>query len=322
MRNLNIKIILFSLIILVFSSCGEKYDDKVFWVNLYSMHTLDDKQNGGKYVDSNSVLRVGQYNNIERIFQNYKGPIEGSIVSVWRVIRLPNGKAKYSSICGKRQREPEYIVALGEEKREKDWQEYMNNYRKRNNCVKKLQAQDELDKVQQYFYARSKPTHKVIYPPRTPNHSHWEVTVYNGRVGDLQPKALTQTQKDNLHKLRKHKCYKYGSTWKDFYCYDLEGNDTSLYYTIREQLASKITSEEGVLSSEWEGLKDIRISPPQEWVEVKGISINKEQYDYLSKVCKKGEEFCHLNNYNGKLTLDEKNYIKSVEFDSDKLYKD
>ena len=315
MRNLKINTVLLVLLSLTFTACAEKHDDKVFWVNLYSMHTLDDKQNGGKYVDSNSVLRVGQYNNVERIFQKYKGPIKGSIVSVWSVTRLPNGEADTYGICGKRPVEPKNYQ---DERFDENWEDYMLQRKKRRTCVKKLLAQDALDKVSQYFYARSKPSLKITYPARTPNHSHWEATVYNGRVGDLQPKALTQEQKDNLDKLRKHKCYKYGSTWKDFYCYDLEGNDTSLYYTIREHLSSKTANKEGVLSSQWEGLKDIRISPPQKWVEIKGISINKEQYDYLSEVCKKGEEYCHLNNYTGKLTKAEKEYMDSVKYGSDK----
>ncbi len=320
MKYLNIKIILFSFIILTFSSCGEKYDDKVFWVNLYSMHPLDDKKDGGKYVDSNSILRVGQYNNIERIFQKYKGEIKGSIVSSWEIIRLPNGKADYDAICGYEHIKPEYIVALGKEKRKKDLSEHYRIERKRWDCIEKLQAQEEKDKVHKYFYARSKPTHKVIYPQRTKRHSHWEVTVYNGRVGDLSPEALTQEQKNNLDKLRKHECYKWGNSQRGNDCYDLEGNETSLYYTVREHLSSP-PSEDGVLSSQWEGLSDIRISPPQKWIEIKGISINKDIYNHLTTVCKKGEEYCHLNNYTGKLTKLEKEYINSVKSDDDKKYK-
>ena len=314
MRNLKINTLLLVLLSITFTACAEKHDDKTFWVKLYNTTPTYDKTNGGKFVSMDSVLRVGQYNNLEKIFQKYKGPIKGSIVSVWSVTRLPNGKADTYGICGNQVESPTNYL---EKSYDSDNYKYKMKRTKRKNCVKKLQAQDELDKVNQYFYARSKPSLKITYPPKTPNHSHWEATVYNGRVGDLTPEALTQEQKDNLHKLRKHECYKWSSPKRGSDCYDLEGNDTSLYYTIREHLSSPPTKD-GVLSSQWEGLKDIRISPPQKWVEIKGISINKEQYDYLSEVCKKGEEYCHLNDYTGKLTKAEKEYMDSVKYGSDK----
>jgi hypothetical protein len=315
MHYIKTNILLLTLTVLFLSACAEEYDDKVFWVNLYSMHTLEDKNNGGKYVDSNSILRVGQYNNIERIFQKYKGPIKGSIVSVWRVTRLPNGKADYNGICGK---EPKTPKNYQDESYDRDYEQYWVIEGNRRACAKKLRTQDELDKVNQYFYSRSKPTHEVSYPPRTLNHSHWEATVYNGRVGDLSPEALTKEQKNNLDKQRSHKCYKWGNSSRGNTCYDLEGSDSSSYYTIREHLSRKKSTKKGVVSSGWEGLSDIRISPPQTWVEIKGITINKAQYDYLYEVCKKGQAYCHLNNYKGKLTKEEQEYVKSVTWSEDK----
>ena len=314
MKKLNIKIVLFSFIILIFLACGEKYDDKVFWVGTFEMPILEDKNNGGKVIDVQNITYAGQYNNKEKTFQKYKGPIEGSIVSVWEIVRLPNGKLDYEAICGE---EPIKPINYSDKNYDDDYETYRKKRNKLHACYKQVTAKMELNKVHKYFYARSKPSLQITYPPRTKRHSHWQVTIYNGRVGDLTPEALTQEQKNNLNKLRQHECYQWGSTKRGDICYDLEGEETSLYYTIREHLYSP-PAKDGVVSSQWEGLKDIRISPPQKWIEIKGMSINKEQYDYLKEVCQKGEEYCHLNNYNGKLTKSEKEYINSVKYDNDK----
>jgi len=282
------------------------------------MFPLYEKNEGGKLIDSESVLHVGQYTNNKRIFQKYQGEIKGSIVSVWSISRLQDGKPKFDEICGKRKRKPEYIVALGKEKEEKDWAEYSQYRDKRWDCVKKLQAKAKQQTIYTYYYARSKPNHKVIYPTKTKRHSNWQVSVYNGRVGDLQRIALTKEQKKNLSSFRKHECYKWGNEERGYDCYDLNGSDSSLYYTIRENLYKRTSKEEGVLSSSWEGLKDVRYSKPQNWTEIKGMALNKEQYTYLKEVCKKAEGYCHLNNYKGKLTSTQKKYIQGVKSKEDK----
>jgi hypothetical protein len=312
-----IKILLLSITaLLLFSACNNtKENDKVFWVGAYEMHPKYDKEQGGQLIGSDSLVYIGQYSNKYSILQKYKGPIKGSIVSLWSIARLPNGFPDENKICGKAEKHPENYL-------DKNYdfisEQYWKKRKKRKECVKKLMAKTEKETIYRYYYARSKPSHKIIYPPRSPRHSNWQVTVYNGRIGDLQPVALTEEQKKHLSLFRKHKCYKYGNAKRGYECYDLPGSDSSIYYTIRENLYKKAPKEKGVYSSSWEGLDDVRYSKPQKWTEIKGIQLNKEQYDYLKKVCKKGEAYCNLNNYKGELTKAQKAYVESVKHNYDK----
>ena len=309
------KLLFLISILILFTSCeNNNGEDKVFWVNLKGMYPEYVKNEGGIYINWDSILYVGQYTNNKRIFQKYQGPIKGSIVSVWSISRLKNGKPKFDEICGEEKKRP---TDYSDKNYDRDWNNYLDEEEKRWDCIHELQEKAKKQTIYRYYYARSEPSHKIIYPTKTKRHSNWQVSVYNGRVGDLQRVALTSEQKKNLSSFRKHKCYKWGNEERGYDCYDLNGSKSSIYYTIRENLYKETSKEEGVLSSSWEGLKDVRYSKPQNWIEIKGIELNKEQYTYLKEVCKKGEKYCHLNNYKGKLSKEQQEYVNTVKNEGD-----
>ena len=51
------------------------------------------------------------------------------------------------------------------------------------------------------------------------------------------------------------------------------------------------------------------------------IEIDKEIYEYIDKTCK-DPFFCHLNNYTGALSQEQKDYVKKVKWNKDEVWKE
>ncbi len=191
-------------------------------------------------------------------------------------------------------------------------------YDKREACVKKHQAKDKANEKTRYYYARTPKSHKIIYPKKGERHSHWELTLYGGRVGDLSSEAIEPEELANISQFRTHLCSKYGSSVQNI-CFDLPGKDHNAYYTIREVKYSdpnrkREPGENPNYRPQWETLYDVRISPPTPWIEIEGIEIDENMYKYLEKECRFGEKYCHLDKYKGKLTKEQEAYVKSVSW--------
>lgn len=310
-----IKILSLILILLNIQACNTKKEDRTIGVLSNTMPLKYDKEDGGYLTDTKGILRFGQYH--VSFWNKYNGEVKGPIASTWFIERAINGKPDYFKECGEKLRFEEWEKTVEKQKETESWDDWYKPYfeigTKRSKCIKKVKAKFESEKSYKYFYSKSLQNHKIIYPIRTKRHAAWQFIIYKGRVGDLSLEALTPKQKEDINKLRSHKCYK----WGDPQCYDLPGEDSNLYYGVREELYKKEKST-AKISVETEYLHDIRVSSPIKWTEIEGIKINKDMYNYVYQECRKGERYCHFNNYKGNLTPEQKEYIQKVKWTSDK----
>jgi len=288
-------------------------DDKYFWTDQKMKPLIVNEE--GTFIDGDAHAKVGQYSGFGDIMQKYKGPIKGSIVSTWKVVRLKGGKPDWDKLCGKEPREKNYTSnEITDEyervKREREENDKITN--KVRICVKKHQAINKANEKTHYFYARTTQTHKITYPIKHKRHSHWEAIVYHGRVGDLTDEAIEPEDLANISQFRTHLCTKYGSSVQNV-CFDLPGEDKNLYYSIREVKIAKKNPELNGYQPQWESIMDVRISAPTPWTEVEGIEIDKEMYEYLKDECYQ-ERSCHLDDYKGSMTKEQRTYVNKVSW--------
>jgi hypothetical protein len=309
-------------IILILQGCSIKEEEKYSFVAM-TIPPLYDKEKGGYLVPSVNyeygskiISQFGdRFGSIIKTHKN-DGLIEEPLRSLWKIVRNPDGHRTNYSSCGKEPKRPIYIVELGKEKRERDWEIYKQKDRKVRNCISKIKEKYNSKYTTEYFYARMPQDYKLIYPKtKSPRHASWQITLYNGRVNDLSPKAIPDKYKNNLNELRSHKCQKWGSP----ICRDLPGKDENIYYSIREELYHK-TQSDAKYSTSTASLSDVRVSQPLDWHEIKGIRIDKTIYDYLFERCKSGWKFCHLNDYKGDLTPEQKEYLENTKWSQDKRW--
>jgi methyl coenzyme M reductase subunit D len=93
----------------------------------------------------------------------------------------------------------------------------------------------------------------------------------------------------------------------------LPNGDKNIYYAINEE---PYIIEDGKKKPKNRYSMDVRVSEPLNWIEVEGIEIDKEMFDYLNKICE-DSLVCHLNNYTGALTQEQKEYIKKNKWSTD-----
>lgn len=160
-------------------------------------------------------------------------------------------------------------------------------------------------------------SHLINYPKKSDLHYRWNDSLFIGGVNDLAIEAIPDEYKNNLEQLRSHKCHKWGAK-VNHTCYDLPNGDKNIYYAIREELYIK--DEDGKQKPN-RYLMDVRVSEPLDWIEINGIEIDKEIYEYIDKTCK-DPFFCHLNNYTGTLSQEQKDYVEKVKWSKDKVWKE
>ena len=158
--------------------------------------------------------------------------------------------------------------------------------------------------------------HLVVYPKKSDLHYRWNLSFYVGGVNDLKLKAVPDEYKNRLEQLRVHNCHTWGGI--DNNCYDLPNGDKNIYYALREELYIK--DEDGKQEPN-RYLMDVRVSEPLKWIQIDGIEINQEIYEYIDKVCKESF-FCHLNNYTGTLSQEQKDYVQKVKWSKDEVWKE
>ncbi|QKF73729.1 hypothetical protein AFAEC_1571 [Aliarcobacter faecis] len=168
-----------------------------------------------------------------------------------------------------------------------------------------------------YYYAKMPENHLVHYPKKSELHFRWNLSFYIGGVNDLKLKSVPEIYKNNLDKLRSHKCHKWGGI--DNTCYDLPNGDKNIYYALREELYTEVNRKKEEPNK---ALLDVRVSEPLNWIQIDGIEINKDIFDYLEKVCNIGSLVCHLNDYTGALTQEQKEYIQKVKWKKDVTWTD
>jgi len=291
-------------------------EDEYFWIKSKTFPMVQNKE--GELIEIKTIRHVGQYNNFADISQSYQGPIKGAIVNVWKVTRLKGGKTDLDKVCGERPKLAEYIPNMDKVKREKEKEIYFKEKNRVWDCYEQHQAKDKANEKTRYYYERTPKQHKIAYPQKGERHSHWELTLYGGRVGDLSSEAIEPEELANITQFRTHLCSKYGSSMQNI-CFDLPGKDHNAYYTIREVKYSdpnrkREAGESPDYHPVWEDLYDVRISAPTPWIEIEGIEIDEKMYQYLEKECRYGEEFCHLDKYKGSMTKEQRAYVKKVSW--------
>jgi len=297
-------------------------EDDYFWIKSKTFPMVHNKE--GELIEIKTIRHVGQYNNFADISQSYQGPIKGAIVDVWKVTRIKGGKNDLRKMCGERPKElrrwsqEEWREKGADEKWDRAQEAYWKIERKRRTCVKKHQAKDKANEKTRYYYARTLQSHKIVYPQKAERHSHWELTLYGGRVGDLSSEAIEPEELVNISQFRTHLCSKWGSSMKNI-CFDLPGKDHNAYYTIREVKYSDPNRKREAGESldyhpVWEDLYDVRISVPTPWIEIEGMEIDANMYKHLEKECHYGEKYCHLDKYKGSMTKEQQAYVKKVSW--------
>ena len=310
-------------IILILQGCSNKEEEKYSFV-VMTIPPLYDEQKGGYLIPSvnyeygsDTMSRFGdRYGSIITRYKN-DGLIEEPLRSLWKIVRNPDGHRADYSKCGEEPKYPNYQKGMTDEYHEKLKITYRKGKKLYDQCTDKIYNYYNSKYTNEYFYARMPQDYKLIYPKtKSSRHASWQITLFNGRVNDLTPDSVPN--KYNLDELNSHKCQKWGGRATPL-CYDLPGEDKNLYYSIREELYHK-TQSDAKYSTSTESIKDVRISPSLDWYEIKGIKIDKTIYDYLFERCKSGWKFCHLNDYEGDLTAEQKEYVKTVKWEEDKTW--
>jgi hypothetical protein len=310
MRNKKVLFFLIALTSLLYSN------NKGSTATAYFEPLRYDESNGG-YSIRESNFRIYDYGADEGKTELQKKPTN-PYLGYWKVGRNSLGIDPDYTKCGE---EPKYPDDL----EYKTWNERENlpkyiNYKKikfeYNACTSNVTQTFDSQTKYKYYYARMPQNHLINYPKKSNLHYRWNHSFYVGGVNDLKLKAVPDEYKNSLEQLRVHNCHTWGGI--DNNCYDLPNGDKNIYYAIREELYIK--DEDGKQKPN-RYLMDVRVSEPLKWIQIDGIEINQDIYEYIDKVCR-DPFFCHLNNYTGTLSQEQKNYVEKVKWSKDKVWKE
>lgn len=312
----------------LFTACSSSSFDLKTKSNDYTYTTYVeplryDKENGGHL-----VVIAGENHTDYAVFQfeptdNQKNKEiqeaypEFPYTSYWKIGRNPLGMEPDYSECG------EYIPlykpreGITIEEREREFEEHQKKRKIQRACENNISETFKSQTTYKYYYAKMPENHLVHYPKKSVLHFRWNLSFYIGGVNDLKLKSVPEIYKNNLDKLRSHKCHKWGGI--DNTCYDLPNGDKNIYYALREELYKEINGKKEEPNV---ALSDVRVSEPLNWIQIDGIEINKDIFDYLEKVCNIGSLVCHLNDYTGTLTQEQKEYIQKVKWKKDVTWTD
>ena len=239
-------------------------------------------------------------------------------IAYWRIARNPLGMKPDYSVCGERPILAEYNLELGKEYRKKEREYYDKKDTEYRACRKKTTSIFDSKTVYRYYYAKMREDHKIRYPKKSEMYYRWNINYYIGGVNDLAIEAVPDKYKSKLDELRSHKCHKWGAS-ANHTCYDLPNGDKNIYYGLREE---QYIIEDGKRVPKNRYPMDVRISEPIDWVEIEGIEINKDMYDYLERGKNRYTFFMHFNEYKGELTEEQREYIEAVKWDKDRVYEE
>ncbi|MBP9479768.1 MAG: hypothetical protein KBF12_14290 [Sebaldella sp.] len=276
-----------------------------------------DEANGG-YVIRESKFRAIDYKTNERDKELQKKPTN-PYVAYWKVGRNSLGMKPDYSKCGEEPKYPDDLEykTWGERERLPKYINYKKTRTEYEECTSNITQTFDSQIKYKYYYARMPESHLINYPKKSDLHYRWNDSLFIGGVNDLAIEAIPDEYKNNLEQLRSHKCHKWGAK-VNHTCYDLPNGDKNIYYAIREELYIK--DEDGKQKPN-RYLMDVRVSEPLNWIEINGIEIDKEIYEYIDKTCK-DPFFCHLNNYTGALSQEQKDYVKKVKWNKDEVWKE
>ncbi|OCL85349.1 hypothetical protein AAX26_02021 [Aliarcobacter thereius] len=318
---MRVNIIKFLVIILIlgfFTSCGTPKSGKGTYTDASYFEPLRYENNGGHMtLDSERIIFKIRLNDDESNKEVQELFAEIPYIAYWKIVRNPLGMKPDYSICGERPRLAEYKLELGKEYRKKEREYYDKKDTEYRECTANVTDTFDSKTVYKYYYAKMRQVHKVIYPKKSDMYYRWNINYYIGGVNDLAIEAVPEKYRENLDKLRSHKCHKWGAS-ANHTCYDLPNGDKNIYYGLREE---QYIIEEGKKVPKNRYPMDVRISEPIDWVEIEGIEINKDMFDYLEKVCERTYD-CNLNVYKGELTEEQRDYIEAVKWDKDRVYEE
>ncbi len=257
----------------------------------------------------------GKYQGFGDLFQDYYGDPIGPIVAVWRVTTYPGVKPEFRDCEAIK---PKSSVDIGrkygfdspEAKHSLD--NYGRLYGEYNDCGRANYAKRQEAKAYVYYYARSPNNYLPILPSRPESHALYDINVSFGPIGDVSFSGLNTEQQAIKDQLSPKPCRRRPDSET---CYRLTGADSSLYYMVRS-IYSAAKDGSGKAASNWQHPESLRVSP-QQWHEIKGISISKEQYESLEERCKQSPFNCYLDTVDGELTATQQQYIKTVAWDID-----
>ena len=287
--------------LLLFSACEKSTsDDKYFWLTAHAFIP----QNKDDWNLNKAVFKgyVGQYYGFGDIIQPYQGKPEGPLVMVWQIITHPAPKPQIEECL-----RPTDDLHIDIHKERDKWDAAMAKHEA---CYKDRVAKKEASTKRKYFYARSLLDQIITLPAPAPGHSHYDMHISYGPLGDVPLEGLTQEQLLHKEKLTSSSCVR---TPSENTCYRLPGHDTSVYYTVRSIRKAQANPERGEVVSEWEVADDIR-DQPHSWKAIHGIQINKAQYEYLRERCNRikwWNKKCFLDEAAPDLNNDQLVYIRT-----------
>ncbi|BAK74049.1 hypothetical protein [Arcobacter sp. L] len=308
-RNIFLLVIIQSLII----GCSPFESNKgTYTTTTYFEPLRYDKNNGGYMIrDTERISFSLDLIDKERNKDVQKVPADIPFLAYWKIGRNPLGMDPDYKECG------EWVPStfspssrdISVEQWDKESEIHDEKYSKYKACRRNITETFNPQTTYKYYYAKMPENHEVIYPAKSDMYYRWNLSFYIGGVNDLSIEAVPNEYKRTLEKLRTHECHK----WGDPICYDLPNGDKNIYYAINEE-SYIIEDNKKVPKNRYS--MDVRVSEPLNWIEIVGIEINKDMFDYLEKVCKR-TFFCHFNDYPGDLTAEQKDYVEKVKWSKD-----
>lgn len=318
MRNLMFKSFLGLLVGFFVTSCGwgkDKDKDKFLWTKKH-ISFVEQTPIWKRSEDEVHAYFGLDYRNFNDSMQNYHGEPIGPIVGIWKTIQYSGGKPNFKDCI-----EPKYPdhLKINSPEFKKAEEEYTKLFAEYNKCYFEDNATiEEKSKTIKYYYARSTNNHKPILPPRVEEHALYEANLSFGPLGGVPFESLSKEHQKIKGQLNRWYCL--GSVniqgIKD--CYRLPGEESSIYYKVRSILKEPKTAD-GMASAPWQS-PDFIHNSPQNWKEIKGIEINKAQYEYLYEKYKLSPTkpvVFRLDNDAPELNEEQKSYIKATTWDAD-----
>ena len=295
---------------------GQSPKDKFFWTRKHI--SFIEQQPIWKNSEAEVYAYFGfDYRNFNDTFQEYHGDPLGPVAGIWEITQYFGNKPKFRE-CGKKpawnpngykSSSQEYIDS------EKQWD---IETKKRKECININNDLKEKSKTIKYYYARSTDNYKPVILPRVEDHALYEAHLSFGPLGGIPLDKLSKEHQVIKDQLQRWYCLGSINNAGDKGCYRLPGEESSIYYKVRSLLKAP-KNKDGMASAPWESPDPIHYSPDN-WQEVKGIEINKAQYDYLYEKYKQSPTkpiVFRLDNNAPDLNEKQKAYIKATTWEAD-----
>jgi hypothetical protein len=288
--------------------------DKGFWLRSHVQYTLPDKLKVWNSTELKATIVAAQYvpGFSGRTGDAYLGlPVGRPITSAWKFTYY-TGEEPSDEHCV----EPDKQAYFDDSITEKVYFTQKDKYRA---CLGDYYARVKASKRYLYYYARTPSNFKLNIPKRPANHAHYQLDLNFGPLGKLDDRGLRPEElaiKDTL--------YSTPCTWK--VCqedkkmwYTLPGEPSELWISLRSVLYAQ-SADNGKLSTRWQVSEGVRFAKLN-WQKIKGISLNKAQFEYMSERCDHIAyplEKCFLGLDAPELSPEQSAYIKTHTWAQDK----